>query len=126
MKTNQAKEQTGDEITTLTLLDGVAGCDEIDLPIGRLVRVEGDDASLFVVEAGDGCGGCALDPDVFDDPPFPCEAFACCECWRRDETNVILRRVDGSDVATSSPNEETEPPKNVELWERYRELRDAV
>ncbi len=46
-------------ITTLTLLDGVAGCDEIDLPTGRLVRVEGDAASLFVVEAGDGCGGCA-------------------------------------------------------------------
>ncbi|MBR4104925.1 MAG: hypothetical protein IKK39_12810 [Thermoguttaceae bacterium] len=105
MKTNQTKEQTGDEITTLTLLDGVAGCAEIDLPIGRLVRVEGDAASLFVVEAG---AGCALDPDVFDDPPFPCEAFACCECWRRDETNVILRRVDDSDASTSS--EETEPP----------------
>ncbi len=101
-------------ITTLTLLDGVAGCDEIDLPTGRLVRVEGDAASLFVVEAGDGCGGCALDPDVFEDPPFPCEAFACCECWRRDETNVILRRVEGSDAFDafddSTSNEETEPP----------------
>lgn len=96
------KRKTVDEITTLTLLDGVAGYDEIDLPIGRLVRVEGDAASLFVVEAGDGCGGCALDPDVFEDPPFPCEAFAC-ECWRRDETNVILRRVEGSDVASNEP-----------------------
>jgi len=101
VKTNQAKEQTGDEITTLALLDGVAGCDEIDLPIGRLVRVEGDDASLFVVEAGDGCGGCALDPDVFDDPPFPCESFACCGGWRRDETSVILRRVEGSNDAAN-------------------------
>ena len=111
MKTNQAKEQTGDGITTLTLLDGVAGCDEIDLPIGRLVRIEGDAASLFVVEAGDGCGGCALDPAVFEDPPFPCEAFACCECDRRDETNVIFRRVKGSDTVDDSPsNEEKEPP----------------
>lgn len=110
MKTNQAKEQTGDEITTLTLLDSVAGCDEIDLPIGRLVRVEGNDA-LFVVEAEDDCAGCALDPDVFDDPPFPCKAFACCEYRRRDETNVILRRVEGSDaVDDSTSNEETEPP----------------
>ena len=100
MKTNQAKEQTVDGITTLTLLDGVAGCDDIDLPIGRLVRVEGNDA-LFVVEAGDVCGGCALDPDVFDDPPFPCEAFACCYCNRRDETSVILRRVEGSDDAAN-------------------------
>ncbi|MBQ1277485.1 MAG: hypothetical protein IIY07_02445 [Thermoguttaceae bacterium] len=97
-------KKTVDGITTLTLLDGVAGCDEIDLPIGRLVRVEGNDA-LFVVEAGDVCGGCALDPDVFEDPPFPCEAFACCDCDRRDETNVILRRVDDS-----TSNEETEPP----------------
>ncbi|MBQ9798531.1 MAG: hypothetical protein IJO40_01155 [Thermoguttaceae bacterium] len=103
-------KKTVDGITTLTLLDGVAGCDEIDLPIGRLVRVEGNDA-LFVVEAGDGCGGCALDPDVFEDPPFPCEAFACCYCDRRDETNVILRRVEGSDVVDdSTSNEETEPP----------------
>ncbi len=100
MKTNQAKEQTGDGITTLTLLDGVAGCDEIDLPIGRFVRVGGND-KLFVVEAGDGCASCALDPDVFDDPPFPCNAFACCECDRRDETNVILRRVEGSDDAAN-------------------------
>ncbi|MBQ8362448.1 MAG: hypothetical protein IJX36_00795 [Thermoguttaceae bacterium] len=97
------------EITTLTLLDGVAGCAEIDLPIGRLVRVEGNDA-LFVVEVGDVCGGCALDPDAFDDPPFPCEAFACCACERRDETSAILRRVEDSDNATSTPNEETEPP----------------
>ena len=105
------KRKTVDEITTLTLLDGVAGCDEIDLPIGRLVRVEGNAASLFVVEAGDGCAGCALDPDVFDDPPFPCEAFACCDCDRRDETSVILRRVDGSDaVDDSTSNEETESP----------------
>ena len=109
MKTNQAKEQTGDETTTLTLLDGVAGCAEIDLPIGRFVRVKGND-KLFVVEAEDDCAGCALDPDVFDDPPFPCKAFACCEYRRRDETNVILRRVEGSDVTTSSPTEKTEPP----------------
>ena len=73
------KRKTVDEITTLTLLDGVAGC--------------------------------ALDPDVFDDPPFPCEAFACCDCDRRDETSVILRRVDGSDaVDDSTSNEETESP----------------
>ena len=98
-------KKTVDGITTLTLLDGVAGCDEIDLPIGRLVRVEGDDASLFVVEALDYCGDCALYPNVFEDPPFPCEAFACCDCDRRDETNVILRRVDDS-----TSNEETEPP----------------
>ena len=90
------KRKTVDEITTLTLLDGVAGCDEIDLPIGRLVRVEGDAASLFVVEASDCCGDCALYPYVYEDPPFPCEAFACCECDRRDETDVILRRVEGS------------------------------
>ncbi|MBP3556492.1 MAG: hypothetical protein J6K20_02150 [Thermoguttaceae bacterium] len=101
MKTNQAKEQTVDGVTTLTLLDGVAGCNEIDLPVGRLVRVEGDDASLFVVEAEDDCAGCALDPDVFDDLPFPCKAFACCEYRRRDETNVILRRVEGSDDAAN-------------------------
>lgn len=98
-------KKTVDGITTLTLLDGVAGCNEIDLPIGRLVRVEGDDASLFVVEALDYCGDCALYPNVFEDPPFPCEAFACCDCDRRDETNVILRRVDDS-----TSNEETEPP----------------
>lgn len=98
------------EITTLTLLDGVAGCNEIDLPIGRLVRVEGNAASLFVVEAGDGCGGCALDPDVYEEPPFPCDAFACCECDRRDETNVILRRVARTDaVGDSTSNKETEP-----------------
>ncbi|MBP3532607.1 MAG: hypothetical protein J6K25_15740 [Thermoguttaceae bacterium] len=102
---NRIKERTVDDVTTLTLLDGVAGCDEIDLPIGRLVRVEGDDASLFVVEAGDGCASCALDPDVFEEPPFPCEAFARCDCDRRDETSVVLRRVDGS-----TSNEETEPP----------------
>ncbi|MBQ5789145.1 MAG: hypothetical protein IIW01_02555 [Thermoguttaceae bacterium] len=98
-------KKTVDGITTLTLLDGVAGCNEIDLPIGRLVRVEGDDASLFVVEALDYCGDCALYPNVFEDPPFPCEAFACCDCDRRDETNVILRRVDDS-----TSNKETEPP----------------
>ncbi len=39
------KRKTVDDVTTLTLLDGVAGCDEIDLPIGRLVRVEGDAVS---------------------------------------------------------------------------------
>lgn len=80
------------EITTLTLLDGVAGCAEIDLPIGRFVRVEGNDA-LFVVEAGDGCDGCALGLDALEKRPFPCDAFACCESDRRDETDVILRRV---------------------------------
>lgn len=98
-------KKTVDGITTLTLLDGVAGCNEIDLPIGRLVRVEGDDASLFVVEASDYCGDCALYPNVFEDPPFPCEAFACCDCDRRDETNVILRRVEGSDAAPSTEPE---------------------
>ncbi len=100
MKTNQAKEQTVDGITTLTLLDGVAGCDEIDLPIGRLVRIKGDNA-LFVVEAGDSCAGCALDGIVYVAPPFPCDAFACCEHERRDETSVILRRVEGSDDAAN-------------------------
>lgn len=103
------KRKTNDEITTLTPADAV-GCAEVDLPIGRLVRIEGDDA-LFVVEAGEGCAGCALDGDVFDDPPFPCEAFACCDCDRRDETNVILRRLEGSDAVDASPSsEETEPP----------------
>lgn len=105
MNPNETKHQAVDGVTTLTLLDGVAGCDEIDLPIGRLVRVEGDAASLFIVEARDGCGGCALDPDVFEDPPFPCGAFACCECERRDETDVVLRRVDGSDAV-----DDAEPP----------------
>lgn len=98
-------KRTVDGITTLTLLDGVAGCNEIDLPVGRLVRVEGDAASLFVVEASDYCGDCALYPNVFEEPPFPCEAFACCDCDRRDETNVILRRLEGSDAAPSTEPE---------------------
>lgn len=104
------KRKTNDEITTLTPADAV-GCAEVDLPIGRLVRVEGDAASLFVVEASDYCGDCALYPNVFEEPPFPCEAFACCDCDRRDETNVILRRLEGSDAVDVSPSsEETEPP----------------
>ena len=98
-------KRTVDGITTLTLLDGVAGCNEINLPVGRLVRVEGDAASLFVVEASDYCGDCALYPNVFEEPPFLCEAFACCDCDRRDETNVILRRLEGSDAAPSTEPE---------------------
>ena len=98
METNQTKNRTVDEITTLTRSDD-AGCAEIDLPVGRLVRIEGDDA-LFVVETGDGCAGCALDDD-FLDVRFPCDAFACCEHERRDETSVILRRVD--DASPESP-----------------------
>ncbi|MBQ2848970.1 MAG: hypothetical protein IJE77_00695 [Thermoguttaceae bacterium] len=86
------KRKTDDGVTTLTRLDG-AGCVEVDLPIGRLVRIKGD-AALFVVEAGDSCAGCALDGIVYVAPPFPCDAFACCEHERRDETSVILRRVD--------------------------------
>ena len=103
------KRKTNDEITTLTPADAV-GCAEVDLPIGRLVRIKGDDA-LFVVEAGDSCAGCALDGIVYVAPPFPCDAFACCEHERRDETSVILRRVESSDaVDDSTSNEETEPP----------------
>ena len=99
------KRKTNNEITTLTPADAV-GCAEVDLPIGRLVRIEGDDA-LFVVEAGEGCAGCALDGDVYEDPPFPCDAFACCESDRRDEMNVVLRRVDDSDAAPSTEPEAT-------------------
>jgi len=52
-----------------------------------------------------------VDGGVYEDPPFPCNAFACCECDRRDETDVVLRRVEGFDaVDDSTSNEETEPP----------------
>lgn len=102
MNSNETKRQTVDETTTLTPADFATCRGEIDLPIGRLVRIEGNDA-LFIVEEKESCASCALDPNVFDDPPFPCDAFACRECDRRDETSVILRRAEGSADAPNDP-----------------------
>lgn len=104
MNSNETKRQTVDETTTLTPADFATCRGEIDLPIGRLVRIEGNDA-LFIVEEKESCASCALDPDVCDAPPFPCDAFACREIDRRDETSVILRRAEGSDAAPSSESE---------------------
>ncbi len=102
MNPNETERQTVDEATTLTPADFATCRGEVDLPIGRFVRIEGNDA-LFIVEEKESCASCALDPDVFDDPPFPCDAFACRECDRRDETSVILRRVEGSEGAANEP-----------------------
>ena len=85
------------EKTTLTVYNAEDGVNKVDLPVGRLVRFEENDASLFVVEAASGCASCALDGGDEEETLFPCEAFACCESRRRDGTSVILRRVEGSD-----------------------------
>ncbi len=85
------------EKTTLTVYNAEDGVNKIDLPVGRLVRFEENDASLFVVEAAIGCASCALDGANEEETLFPCEAFACCGSRRRDGTSVILRRVEGSD-----------------------------
>lgn len=85
------------EKTTLTVYNAEDGVNKIDLPVGRLVRFEENDASLFVVEAAIGCASCALNGANEEETLFPCEAFACCGSRRRDGTDVILRRVEGSD-----------------------------
>ncbi|MBR2002556.1 MAG: hypothetical protein IJ991_00070 [Thermoguttaceae bacterium] len=85
------------EKTTLTVFDVEDGVNKVDLPVGRLVRFEENDASLFIVEAASGCASCALNGANEEETLFHCEAFACCESRRRDGTDVILRRVEGSD-----------------------------
>lgn len=90
------------EITTLTGSDFEGRADKIDLPVGRLVRIEGDDAT-FIVEPGDACDDCALDGAPYKEMLFFCKAFACLACVRRDETCVILRRLEGFGAASTEP-----------------------